>query len=153
MKEIKDFVKGGVYNDTDTIRISKLDFITMVYIALYDARLKVNKNATFNDIIKAYNNADNYVICYYNYLIQDKYMANNIVYIDAALNLKDIIKIVKSYDIRNDYTISLDSVDIVRLRNLIDTINKSKKLDDYDDIKSMADTINTILTINCADIM
>ena len=149
MKTIKDFVKGEVYNDTDTIRINKLDFITMVYIALYHATLKVNKDAIFNDIIKSYNNADDYVISYYRYLIQDKYIVNNVVYIDVVLELSAIIDIIKSYDIRTDYTISLNSVDIIRLRDLIKYIDKTND----NNLKLISNNINTILTINCADIM
>ena len=148
MKTIKDFVKGEVYNDTDTIRISKLDFITIVYITLYDARF-IGKSRTFNDMIEAYNETDAYTIDHYRCLVQDKYNADNIVFIDAALELNIIIEIVKSYDIRTDYTISLDSVDIIRLRDLIKYIDKTKD----NDLKLIANSVNTILTINCADIM
>lgn len=148
MKTIKDFVKGEVYNDTDTIRISKLDFITIVYIILYDARF-IGKSRTFNNMIEAYNETDAYTIDHYRCLVQDKYNADNIVFIDAALELNIIIEIVKSYDIRTDYTISLDSVDIIRLRDLIKYIDKTKD----NDLKLIANSVNTILTINCADIM
>lgn len=148
MKTIKDFVKGEVYNDTDTIRISKLDFITIVYITLYDARF-IGKSRTFNNMIEAYNETDAYTIDHYRCLVQDKYNADNIVFIDAALELNIIIEIVKSYDIRTDYTISLDSVDIIRLRDLIKYIDKTND----NNLKLISNNINTILTINCADIM
>lgn len=148
MKTIKDFVKGGVYNDTDTIRISKLDFITIVYIALYDSKF-ISKSKTFNDMIEAYNETDAYTINHYRCLVQDKYNADNIVFIDAALELSAIIEIVKSYPIRTDYTISLDPLDIIRLRDLIKYIDKTKD----NDLKLIANSVNTILTINCVDIM
>lgn len=148
MKTIKDFVKGEVYNDTDTIRISKLDFITIVYITLYDARF-IGKSRTFNNMIEAYNETDAYTIDHYRCLVQDKYNADNIVFIDAALELNIIIEIVKSYDIRTDYTISLNSVDIIRLRDLIKYIDKTND----NNLKLISNNINTILTINCADIM
>lgn len=150
MKTIKDFINGEVYVNTDTIRVSKLDFITMVYIAIYEHR--INRDATFNDVIKAYNTTKYAILNDYRCIVQNKYVCDNIVYVDAALSVNELIDIIKSYTIRADYSVKFDAIDIAKIRYLLAYINKSKDLAN-NEIKLIARSVNDNLIINCCNIM